>query len=485
MNVRGKSHPVQDLIQEIRNVFLDLGFDEIENQIFIPESDVYKQYGQEAAVVLDRCYYLAGLPRPDIGLSEEKIKLIRKINSRIDIGELKRIFREYKEGSIEGDDLAEEMVNRLNIEMNDAMKIIDLFPEFKSLEPIPTRTTLRSHMTAAWFMTLEAMQDIYELPLKLFSIGLRFRREQRVDRTHLRAHYGASSVVMDENLNIEDGKRLSEKILKRIGFKEIEFVKKRATSNYYERGLEFEVFSDGVEIADCGIYSKRALKNYGIRYPVFNIGFGLERILMLRMKKDDIREIMYPQFYTTMELSDEEIAKSIYIDRIPETEDGKKLSKLITRVARKNSDEESPCRFLVYEGGFLGKRISVYLLEKESNTRLLGPAALNDIYVYNGNIYGIPPEPEKLDRELINVKRNGVRVNFSYIDAISNLFASEIEDLVRRGEKWGFIQVKMAKSPSDINISIGRIARRFITSRNKEIMLRGPIFTSIEVFIAT
>ncbi|HIE33579.1 MAG TPA: O-phosphoserine--tRNA ligase, partial [Candidatus Altiarchaeales archaeon] len=70
---KGRSHLVQDLMQEIRNVFLDLGFDEIENQIFIPEDDVYKQYGSEAPVVLDRCYYLAGLPRPDIGLSREKI----------------------------------------------------------------------------------------------------------------------------------------------------------------------------------------------------------------------------------------------------------------------------------------------------------------------------------------------------------------------------------------------------------------------------
>ncbi len=476
----GSPHPLQGLIQEIRDVFLSMGFDEIENPVFIPEDDIYLQYGPEAPVILDRCYYLAGLPRPDIGLSDEKIEKIKKI-SEIDIEKFKKILRDYRAGYVEGDNLFEEMVNQLSITPGQAAKIISLFPEFKTLTPISEKTTLRSHMTAGWFSTLKAMQPKYKIPIRLFSIGMRFRREQRVDAGHLRMHYGASCVVMDENVSIGAGKKLSEEMLGRLNFKDINFVKKKATSNYYAPETEFEIFSGGVEIADCGMYSPIALANYDIEFPVFNIGFGLERILMLRLNLNDVREVLYPQFYKAWDMTDREIAKDIKIDKIPETGDGKKLALLISGISKKYADERSPCKFPVYEGEFLGKNIRVYVIEKEENTKLLGPAAQNGICVYNGNIYGIPEiNPEKLDRKLAGVREKGIPAGFSYLDAVSNYFAYEIECCVSRGESDKFIQIKMAKAPSDVNISIGDIARRHITSRKKEISIKGPIFMAVE-----
>lgn len=483
----GNLHPLQELIQEIRKIFLSIGFDEIENPVFIPEDEIYLQYGPEAPVILDRCYYLAGLPRPDIGLGDEKILEIKKI-SEIDIEEFKKILRDYRAGYVEGDNMFEEMVNQLNITPSQAAKIIGLFPEFKSLTPVPEKITLRSHMTAAWFSTLRAMQHKFEIPLKLFSIGVRFRREQKVDAGHLRMHYGASCVVVDENVSIESGKKLSEEILKRLNFKDINFVKKKSTSNYYAPETEFEIFADNVEIADCGMYSPIALANYDIEFPVFNIGFGLERILMLRMNIHDVREILYPQFYKALDMTDKEIVEGIKIEKIPETGDGKKLAGLISEISRKYAEERSPCKFLIYEGRFLDRKIRVHVIEKEENTKLLGPAALNEIYVYNGNIYGIPQNPEKLDRRLIEVKEKGIHVGFSYLDAISNYFAYEIENIIKRGESgWGeekrpslYMQIKMAKAPSDVNISISDTARRHITSKKREIFIKGPIFIAIE-----
>ncbi len=376
---KGKTHHVQDIIQEVRKTFIDMGFDEVENQIFVPEDDVYKQYGSEAPIILDRCYYLAGLPRPDIGLGKKQIDKIKGINSEFDLDEFKKILREYRSGSVEGDDLSDEMVSRLGIDMDEALKVIDLIPEFRSITPMPSKITLRSHMTASWFPTLRAMQDTYELPLRLFSIGLRFRREQKVDPTHLRVHYGASCVVMDDTFNINDGKKVSAEILGALGFRNIRFVRKKATSNYYEKNTESEVYSHDIEIADYGMYSKASLSNYAIKHPVFNLGFGLERILMIRNKREDIREILYPQFYKALELSDEEIAKQVEIDRKPKTREGKKLIGVMKDYAERHADEKSPCKFLVYSGKFLGRKIEVYLIEKEEKTRLLGPAALKEV----------------------------------------------------------------------------------------------------------
>ena len=111
---KGSPHPMHELVAKTRKVFLDLGFDEVENPVFIGEEDVYKQYGPEAPVILDRVYYLAGLPRPDIGLSEEKLDAVGKV-AKVDREHLKAIFRDYREGKIEGDNLIEVMRGRLKI----------------------------------------------------------------------------------------------------------------------------------------------------------------------------------------------------------------------------------------------------------------------------------------------------------------------------------------------------------------------------------
>ena len=50
----------------------------------------------------------------------------------------------------------------------------------------------------------------------------------------------------------------------------------------------------------------------------------------------------------------------------------------------------SPCEFIAYEGELLGKNIRVKFVEPEEGTKLLGPAAWNGIYIYDGNIIGVP-----------------------------------------------------------------------------------------------
>jgi len=472
----GISHPLQDLVQEVRKIFLVNGFNEVENPLFIPEEDVYKQYGFEAPVVLDRCYYLAGLPRPDIGLSHDEVAAVKKIDSRIDISILKKIFRSYREGLIEGDDLVERMVKQLNIKEGDAVMLIELFPAFKEITAEASKLTLRSHMTAGWFLTLESYKELYEPPYSLFSVGLRFRREQKVDATHLRAHYGASCVLVKEGFTLKEGMKLSSQLLEMLGFDNLDFVKKTATSNYYEKNTEYEIFSDGIEIADCGLYSSDALRNYGLEYPVFNLGFGLERILMLRDGVSDIREVVYPQFYGRLNFSDEEIAKRIRYRFIPETDEGRELVEAIINVALKNAQADSPCEFPVWEGVVGGVKLNVYIVERESGKKLLGPAALNEVYVCEGGIYGIPGDVNKFDNKIEKIHDGGLNTKKTFLEAAANLFAYKIENETKQK-----MQVGMVKRPADINIEIDKTLRRYITSHNKKMSIKGPVFISIEV----
>jgi O-phosphoseryl-tRNA synthetase len=80
----GKSHVLFDVVQKLRKAYLDLGFDEVINPVFLEDKEIKRQFGPEAAAVLDRCYYLAGLPRPDVGLSDEKIKAIGGLVAKVD-----------------------------------------------------------------------------------------------------------------------------------------------------------------------------------------------------------------------------------------------------------------------------------------------------------------------------------------------------------------------------------------------------------------
>ena len=101
---RGTPHPIYELIQKLRCRFLSLGFDEVFNQVIVEENEIYRQYGPEAPIILDRCYYLAALPRPDIGLSKARCEEIEKLGVKLTdskVSALKKVLREYKKGRIE------------------------------------------------------------------------------------------------------------------------------------------------------------------------------------------------------------------------------------------------------------------------------------------------------------------------------------------------------------------------------------------------
>ena len=467
---KGIPNNVVELVNKFRRILLNLGFEEVINPSIISEEEVYKQYGPEAMLILDRCFYLAGLPRADIGISDDRKAKIQEV-ANIDIAVLMQLLRAYKEGRIEADNLVDEMIQRLNIRTEEAGLILSMFKEFKELLPVPTKLTLRSHMTALWFPTIEALMEKRVLPLKLFSIGNKFRREQKQDALHLYESLTASLIAVAENITLEDGKALAKKILSKIGFKKITFTIKKATSKYYAPDTEFEIFVDHngkkIEIGDGGLYSPVSLAKYDIRYPVFNVGFGVERILMLMKDIEDIRVLIYPQFYAPRSFSDEEIAQNIRFDEKPKTVWGQELAQTIAEAILKYKDEIGPKKIQVYKGE---ERV-VYLSEPEANRKLLGPAGLNVVYVYDGNIMGINPTDSRFEK----IVQNGVRV-CDYIQAISNRFAATAEN-----KNYGKYTLKMVDTLPSLNLTIDKAIWKFITSQSKRIDVKGAIFVDMEI----
>jgi len=460
---KGKPHLVRELIQKSRQILLNLGFDEVENLTMLPDSDVVKQYGPEARVILDRAFYLAELPRPDIGLSARRIAQLKKIAEEIDIEKLQTILRNYKKGEIEADNLIEELIAGLGITDYQATELLDkVFPEMKELQPVPSNKTLRSHMTATWFHTLAALEDKASFPVALFSVGPRYRNEQREDAQHLRFHHSASIVVMDPEMSLDAGRAITRDVMQQYGFSDIKFETKIATSKYYAPGQEQEVFVNykgaWLEIADIGMYSPVALANFDIKYPVFNAGFGIERLGMLIYEIDDVRKLAYPQFSVT-EYSDEEIAKSITCIASPETARGQKIARAIEETARRHKDEIAPCEFSAWKD----KSIEVKVVEKEAGKRLIGPAGFNEICVANGSIYS-------------DVVPSGIHAGINYMRAIAMGAAAAIES---SNDNLTY-QVKGIRHLSDLNLQIPEAVREHIEGQQKKIGVAGAVFVTIE-----
>ncbi|MGC8816472.1 MAG: O-phosphoserine--tRNA ligase [Candidatus Hadarchaeum sp.] len=483
---KAKPHPLQELIIEVRRVFLELGFTEVVLPIIVDKREVQAQYGPEAAVILDRVFFLAGLERPDIGIGRKKLQEIKKIVPDFDdLKKLQGIFRRYKKGEIEADSLVEVMAQELGIREEQATAVLSLFPEFKKLRPVPMDLTLRSHTTAAWFGALRELQHREPLPLQLFSIGPKFRREQRLDESHLYESWTASMVIMAERMSLEDGEEITKQVFSRLGFDEVKLVRKKTTSKYYAPQTESEVFvrhpktGEYLEVGDAGFYSPVALSNYDIAYPVFNLGIGLERLLMIRTGETDIRRLVFPYLYGTVKFSDEELAAAIKLQREPSTEAGKRIAEAIVRTAREHADEPSPCEFKAYEGELAGRRVVVKVVEPENSTKLIGPAGFNEIYVYDGNVVGVPPKGWEDNSFLNAVRSRGRATGISYLAAFAALAAAEIEQAAQRGEKEVKIRVRAAKSLADVNLRLDEAAQRYITSNNKKIDVRGPVFTTV------
>jgi O-phosphoseryl-tRNA synthetase len=484
---QGKAHALNDFIAQGRIALIDMGFEEIVLPMFVEEEDVYKEYGPEAALILDRLYYLAQLPRPDIGVSNEKIEQIHQIAPSFDkIKELQAIFRRYKKGEIEADDMLEVMVHELGIKEEEASAIIDkVFPEFKNLKPESTKTTLRSHTTALWFLMLEQMIKKKPLPLQYFLIGPKFRREQKQDPTHLYVSNTLSIVVGAEEITLEDGQNIGRQITQAIGFENVNIRLKTATSKYYAPQTEFEIFvqhpisKQWIEIGDGGFYSPVSLAKYNIDIPVLNIGFGCERITMIRTGEVDVRRLVYPYFYQDLAFTDEELANYLFYIHTPKTTDGVEIWHSVVQFATMHKDDPSPIELIAWEGKIKKRKVKITLFEHENNAKLLGKAALNTIWIKEGKILAAGHD---------STIEGGVKTKINYLEGIIAEAVSKAEDLIKQDPKLGphseILHAKMIKRPAEVNFDMDEKIREFINSHNAKIEVRGPVFIGVKIDIS-
>ena len=499
---RALAHPIFTTINRLRETYLSLGFDEAENPVIIEEKDIYRQFGPEAMAVLDRVFYLGGLPRPNVGIARKQLDEINEIlmshqsplahAHSVPAGEahhhasyspmtketeerLRETLHAYKKSEIDGDELTIELAKVLGVDDALVVHILEaVFPEFRALVPESSRSTLRSHMTSGWFLTLGAIWDRSPMPLRLFSVDRCFRREQAEGPTRLMTYHSASCIVAGEDVTNEEGKAISRALLSAFGYTDFRFQPDEKRSKYYMPDSQTEVYArhpvhGWVEVATFGMYSPSALAEYGIGVPVMNLGLGVERLAMIAYNANDIRQLCFPQFFPRT-LTDQEIARAVRLREEPSSPEGKRLAVAIASISTANAAAQGPCSFDVWEGMLGSAKVKVTVEEPESNAKLCGPACANEIFVHDGSILGVP-DAEKWNQ----VRTEGISTGISYLSAVAALAAARIEEAARC-RKSTVVQVKMAKLPSDINLKIDEFAMRAVTDNNKKVDVRGPVF---------
>jgi O-phosphoseryl-tRNA synthetase len=229
-----------------------------------------------------------------------------------------------------------------------------------------------------------------------------------------------------------------------------------------------------LEIGDAGFYSPVPLAKYKITHPVWNFGFGLERMLMILTGEKDIRKVVYPYLYQAKVFTPQDVANSLRYIEVPKTDAGKNLAQAIYDAAVAHANDPTPAKVTAFEGPFMNKKVTVKIVKNEENKKLLGPAALNPVVIKDSNIIGAMPN---------KVPADALKTPFSYMQGLANKAAAEIEQAVEKGAKEVLVESKMIRSLTDVNMEIDDAIRRFLRGNKKTIEVVGPMFVWVSAKI--
>jgi len=248
----GKAHPLVDLISKIRQIFVQMGFQEIEGDyiescfwnmdvLFIPQD-------HPAREMQDTLY----CKNPSNFKIKEKdlIEKIAKVHE--DGGGTSSTGWGYKFSNAESE-----------------------------------RVLLRTHTTVN---TIRYLYNHPKPPCKVFSIGKVFRKES-IDTTHLPEFYQIEGIVYEEKANFKQLVGILKEFYKRMGFEKIRF--RPGYFPYTEPSMEVDVFWNGkwMELGGSGMFRPEVTEPIGVKNPVLAWGLGLERLAMMKFGLNDIRRL--------------------------------------------------------------------------------------------------------------------------------------------------------------------------------------------------
>jgi len=241
-----RTHPLKDTIDEIREIFVTLGFTEIFGNITQPSFwnfDALFTPQDHPARELQDTFYLDGLSSKKIATSAQ----------------IRNVSKSHKKGW------------RYQWDINEARKMV-----------------LRTHTTC---VTIKHLAENKPDEARVFSLGRVFRNE-KVSYKHLVEFNQIEGVVVGRNANLRNLMGIQREFYHRIGITKIKFWP--TFFPYTEPSLQTMVYNERlgkwVELFGMGIFRPEVTKPLGINKPVLAWGGGIERIAMLKFGLDDVRE---------------------------------------------------------------------------------------------------------------------------------------------------------------------------------------------------
>jgi len=250
----GRPHPMQALIERIRKIFLEMGFSEIEGNfvqsagwnmdaLYIPQS--------HPARTMQDTFYLAEPEKVEV--EDEYLDLWSRVHEH-------------------GHDTGSRGWGR-RFDKEEAQ-----------------RGLLRTHTTVN---TIRHIAENPDKASRVFGIGRVFRQET-IDRTHLPEFHQIEGIIHEENANLPMLISTLKTFYSKMGYDDVRV--RPAYFPYTEPSVEVDILWRGewLELGGAGIFRPEVTEPLGTEWPVCAWGMGLERLAMLILGLDDIRQLYQP-----------------------------------------------------------------------------------------------------------------------------------------------------------------------------------------------
>ncbi|HEX9709606.1 MAG TPA: phenylalanine--tRNA ligase subunit alpha [Candidatus Thermoplasmatota archaeon] len=248
----GRPHPLREMLDEARAIFLAMGFTEIDDDyvqsafwnmdaLFIPQDHPARE--------IQDTFYLkepATVPLPDEAL-------------------VARVKAAHEDGGGTGSTGWGGAWSRAAAE----------------------QALLRTHTTAATIRHLAAHPHS---PQKVFAVSRCFRREA-VDATHLPEFHQIEGIVVEPTASLAMLKGTLTAFYRRLGFPKVRLLP--SYFPYTEPSMEVQVWYEGkwLELGGSGVFRPEVTAPLSVKDNVIAWGHGLERLAMVRFGLKDIRDL--------------------------------------------------------------------------------------------------------------------------------------------------------------------------------------------------
>jgi phenylalanyl-tRNA synthetase alpha chain len=247
-----KKHPLTRVADEVRRIFIQMGFTEIDDEYVQPafwNMDALFTPQDHPARDLQDTFYLKNpcrLPLED----EEVVRKVKAVHE--DGGDTGSMGWRYAWSREEAE-----------------------------------RALLRTHTTVN---TIRYLSKHPDPPLKVFSISRIFRNES-IDMTHLPEFVQIEGIIMEEGASFDMLVSMLKEFYHRMGFDTVRV--RPGPFPYTEPSLEVDIYFNGswMELGGAGVFRPEVTGPLGIKHPVLAWGLGFERLAMLKWNLKDIREL--------------------------------------------------------------------------------------------------------------------------------------------------------------------------------------------------